>query len=43
MDFVNKQDGPPAGIAVLPRALDSLADLFHPEVTAEIRSTSALA
>ena len=30
MHFVNKQDGPPAGVAILPRALNSLANLFHP-------------
>ncbi len=29
VDFVHKQNGAPPGIAVLPRALDRLADLLH--------------
>ncbi len=43
MDFINEQNGAASGIAVLSGALDRFADLFTPEVTAEIRSTSALA
>lgn len=41
VNFIDKQDGATPGIAVLPRALDGFADLFTPDVTAEMRSTSA--
>ncbi|VGP95111.1 hypothetical protein SB00610_04646 [Klebsiella quasipneumoniae subsp. similipneumoniae] len=30
MHFVNKQNRSSAGVAILPRALNGLADLFHP-------------
>ena len=30
MDFVHKQDRPPSGVAILPRTLNRLADLFDP-------------
>ncbi len=44
VDFVNKQDGAPASIAILTRARSMASRIsFTPEVTAEMRSTSALA